>query len=211
MPLPGSVTLKAAALVTAGFVDAASTIPKLAVEMKYSTPDNFTGADVYGDFATCLLIPDAAAKLRKAVDTIAVRLPGATLLAYDCARPLAAQDALWAKVKGTAKESYVANPKNVSVHSYGCAVDVTVRDATGQPLDMGTPFDFFGAAAEPRHETTMLRDGKLSAAQVANRLLLRSVMVEAGFFPLMNEWWHFDCLTRDAIKAKGLKPLGGMP
>jgi D-alanyl-D-alanine dipeptidase len=37
---------------------------------------------------------------------------------------------------------YVANPAKGSVHNRG-AVDITLVDATGKELNMGTSFDFF--------------------------------------------------------------------
>ena len=35
----------------------------IVVDLKYSTSDNFLGFDVYGDFNTCYLQMDVAAKL----------------------------------------------------------------------------------------------------------------------------------------------------
>jgi D-alanyl-D-alanine dipeptidase len=37
---------------------------------------------------------------------------------------------------------YVANPAKGSVHNRGGAVDITLVDATGKELNMGTSFDF---------------------------------------------------------------------
>jgi D-alanyl-D-alanine dipeptidase len=60
---------------------------------------------------------------------------------------------------------------------------------------MGTAFDHAGPLAQPRLERTFLLRGKLGPSQLANRLLLRHVMVQAGFVPLDIEWWHFDCMS----------------
>jgi D-alanyl-D-alanine dipeptidase len=67
---------------------------------------------------------------------------------------------------------------------------------------MGTPFDFFGKKAAIRNEQALVREGLLSQDQVDNRLLLRQVMLQAGFLTVGGEWWHFNgCSLREA-KAK---------
>ena len=119
--------------------------------------------------------------------------PELRLHAYDCARPHEVQEQMWAVVKGTDQQGYVADPAAGSIHNFGCAIDLTLADSGGAPLDMGTPFDVFGEAAQPRRERDLLIRGTLTGAQVANRLLLREAMLRAGFLPLDHEWWHFDC------------------
>ena len=92
------------------------------------------------------------------------------------------------------------------MHNTGCAVDLTLAErAGGRALDMGTPFDFFGQLAEPVRELEFFERGELSREALANRLLLREVMVRAGFRPRANEWWHFDC--EDAGVARERYPL----
>lgn len=51
-------------------------------------------------------------------------------------------------------------------------------------LDFGTGFDCFSPLSHPDSQN-------ISAQSKANRLLLRSLMVAAGFKPLDTEWWHF--------------------
>jgi D-alanyl-D-alanine dipeptidase len=131
--------------------------------------------------------------------------PNLTFVTYDCARPRRVQVMMWSVVEGTPQEGYVANP-NVppgSVHNTGCAVDISLWNTkTNAPVDMGTPFDFFGEAAQPRHEIDLLEHKKLSYEQYANRLLLREVMVRSGFHILPHEWWHFDCTDMFAARRK---------
>ena len=67
---------------------------------------------------------------------------------------------------------------------------------------MGTKFDHFGKEAEPRHEVKMLKKGQLTSEQLANRPLLREVMIRAGFLPLANEWWHFNCATNGQTRRR---------
>ena len=81
---------------------------------------------------------------------------------------------------------YVANPKTAR-HPRGRAVDITIADETGKDLEMPTPYDDFTPKARPYAPTTPTR--------AANRELLRSVMVGAGFTGVNSEWWHFDNLA----------------
>ncbi len=187
-----------------GIEDAAEKIPGLRVELKYSTTDNFLKRDVYGDLEKCYLQKDAVRMLSAATADLKRMRPDLTLLTYDCARPSSVQRQMWEIVKGTPQQSYVANPntKTGSIHNYGCAVDLTLATLKGKPLDLGTPFDFFGKLAQPRHEMSMLRAGKLTAEQFANRLLLRQVMIRAGFLPIASEWWHFNCAPNQVARKK---------
>lgn len=187
-----------------GLVDASRIAPGLQVELKYATKDNFTKINLYGDFKTCYLVREAAEMLRKAQENLSAYNPDLSLKAYDCLRPRRVQRVMWNKVKGTPMQSYVANPytKTASIHNYGCAVDVTLSRKDGRPLDMGTDFDFFGKASQPRHEIKSFKAGKLTGEQYANRLLLREVMVRAGFIPISNEWWHFNCAAPREVRRR---------
>lgn len=178
-------------------VDAGQLVPGLRVELKYATNDNFLGHNVYGHLDRCYLQMEAAHKLARAQQLLEKDHPGFHLHVFDCARPRHVQIEMWARVKGTPKEPYVANPygKTGSIHNYGGAVDLTVDDAHGKPLDMGTPFDYFGDLAHIDRERTLVAKGRLTAAQVANRQLLRKAMTKAGFLPLSEEWWHFNSLS----------------
>ncbi len=181
-------------------VDIKTISPSIIVDLRYATKENFLGKSVYLKGTNCLLIEDAAKMLARAEVLLQARLPGHTLVVWDCLRPRSVQKEMWAIVKGTPKARYVADPSRGSIHNYGCAVDLSVADKQGKAIDMGTDFDFFGDNAEPRHEAKLLRKGGLTGLQVSHRLLLRSVMVEAGFLTLENEWWHFDCMSLDQLK-----------
>ncbi|MGQ0645690.1 MAG: M15 family metallopeptidase [Elusimicrobiota bacterium] len=174
--------------------------PWLTVDLKYTTADNFMGEDLYGDFDRCFLHEEAARKLEKAGSLLRERRPGWRLKTFDCLRPRSIQWKLWRRVEGTAQESYVADPRQGSIHNFGFAVDLSVEDAEGRELDMGTPFDDFTPLSEPRLEEKYLRDGKLTSRQIENRRLLRGVMEDAGFIPLPNEWWHFDARPKDDVR-----------
>ena len=180
-----------------------STIPGVKVELRYATENNFMKRNVYGDFRTAYLQKIAFQKLEKAAAALAKEKPGYQLLVLDAMRPRSVQRVLFSYVKGTPQEDYVANPDTGSVHNYGFAVDLTVIDAKGKELDMGTPYDDFTKLAEPQHEKAFLKDGQLTKAQLENRLILRRAMESAGFKVLPNEWWHFDAMSvANAKKAK---------
>ncbi|MBN2359853.1 MAG: M15 family metallopeptidase [Deltaproteobacteria bacterium] len=184
-------------------VDAAQAVPGLLVDLKYASADNFMRRNVYGELRTCYLHRDSAAMLAAAAALLKQGHPELKLLAYDCLRPRRVQRIMWDLVKGTPQQGFVANPETrvASLHNRGCAIDLTLASGDGSPLDMGTPFDSFSREAQPRHEIELLRAGKLTGAQVGNRLLLREVMVRAGFTPVAHEWWHFDCASpREAVR-----------
>ncbi|MGF1510618.1 MAG: M15 family metallopeptidase [Myxococcota bacterium] len=186
-----------------GLVDASGYVPDLRVQLMYGTSQNFIGRAVYQGLTRCFLVRDAAQMLGRARSWLKMRQPGWTFVAYDCVRPRSVQRAMWATVRGTPAQSYVASPAGTaSLHNYGCAIDVGLVNERGAPADMGTSFDHFGRKAEPRHEAQLRRNGLLSPEALANRLLLREVMTRAGFIPISNEWWHFNCATPDEVRAR---------
>ncbi|MBW5801867.1 M15 family metallopeptidase [Halomonas elongata] len=84
------------------------------------------------------------------------------------------------------------DPSSPSPHLTGGAVDVTLCDADGLPLDMGTLFD---EAVPASHADALEGDpGRDDARRQArdNRRLLYHAMHAEGFTNLPSEWWHFD-------------------
>ncbi|MCB1178907.1 MAG: M15 family metallopeptidase [Leptospiraceae bacterium] len=185
-----------------GLVDVKKLIPKVIVDLKYSGKDNFLGEDMYGDLKNCYLQKEVAYKLKKSYNYLQKIKKGYTFYIYDGARPLRVQKFMWEKVKGTPQQPYVADPKNGSIHNFGSAIDLTLADENGKELDMGTEFDFFGDLAEPRLESKLLKEGKLTLEQIKNRKLLREVMSISGFKVRPNEWWHFNAYGIREVKKK---------
>lgn len=149
------------------------------LDLRYATANNFVGEPMY-DCPRCFLRPAAARALLKVHRKLQTQ--GYALKMYDCYRPLPIQWKLWKKVPD---RRYVADPRKGSMHNRGAAVDLTiVVDSTGQELDMGTGYDYFGVEAYINYQ-------KLPAAVLANRQLLRSSMEAAGFYTTPTEWWHF--------------------
>ena len=161
-----------------GFTDVIALDPSIRLDIRYATTDNFTKAKIY-DCPRCLLRPEAAAAIVKAHK--ALQKKGLGLKMYDCYRPRPYQQRLWDKVPDP---NYVTPPAKGSMHSRGAAVDLTIVDAKGRELDMGTPYDFFGVAAHTDHTN-------LPAKVLDNRRLLRTTLEAAGFKGIRTEWWHF--------------------
>jgi D-alanyl-D-alanine dipeptidase len=184
-------------------VDVARRDTSLRVDLKYASSDNFLGKPLYKGITGVWLRPEAALRLMEAQRMLRARYPGYSLLVYDAARPMSVQRAMWDMVKGVGKTNYVSNPaKGGGLHNYGMAVDLTIADASGKPLDMGTLFDHFGEAAHTNNEEALLQSGKISREALLNRRLLREVMRQAGFRTILYEWWHFNACTRNEAILK---------
>jgi len=177
-----------------------STVAGIAVDLRYATPHNFTGRDLYSPFDCAWLHRDAAAALERTVAWLARQAPGHTVLVLDALRPQRVQQQLWDALAGTELRLYLADPVRGSIHSYGMALDVTLLDAAGRELDMGSGFDDMTALSHPALEAGFLRSGALTDAQVAHRRLLRAAMDQAGFVGIDTEWWHFDCGDRVQVR-----------
>lgn len=180
-----------------GLVDISLLDSTIRVHLVYATPDNFIGETVYTGITRAWLHPDAAQKLIVAQQLLKEEHPDLTLVVYDAARPMSVQRKMWKLVRGTNKVNYVSNPSNGGgLHNYGMAVDVTILDPAGQPLPMGTPFDFFGEEAHTNKEESLLASGKITRKEFNNRRLLRRIMKSAGFRTIPYEWWHFNACSR---------------
>jgi len=84
---------------------------------------------------------------------------------------------------------FIAVP-DVAGHPTGGAVDVLITDATGTPLDFGTPMHGL-------EKNSYAFSPFISDEATINRKLLRSVMQQAGFAPYDGEWWHFSYGDRE--------------
>ena len=143
---------------------------------------------------------------------VAAALPGGVrLVVLDSWRPFAVQQYLYDSLSSALAAHYprageaelerltrqfVSPPSSSreapSPHLTGGAVDVTLCDAQGRWLDMGSAFDeavpasytaYFERLAEPDARQRRVRD---------HRRLLYHAMLDAGFSNLPSEWWHYD-------------------
>ena len=181
------------------FVDAATVVPHLVVDMRYFGADNFVGKRIDGyERSICLLTKEAAAALAKVARDLEPR--GLALKAFDCYRPAraVAHFVRWAQnvadVARKAEHYPMLDKRNLfrdgyiaarSGHSRGSTVDLTLaRLSDKAELDMGTPFDFFSPRAAPSSR-------EVSAEAQTNRAILAQAMRRGGFVPYAREWWHF--------------------
>jgi len=180
------------------FVDTATVVPGLILDMRYAGSHNFIGRAIDGyDAPRCLLTKAAAEALAEVARDLAPR--GLVLKVFDCYRPTraVANFVHWARDFDDdvgKKEFYPDVDKRTlfqkgyissrSGHSRGSTVDLTLARADGQELHMGTPFDFFSPLS-------WLAAAGVSGEAKANRALLAAAMRRRGFRPYQKEWWHF--------------------
>ena len=150
-------------------------------EMKYATIDNFLKTQVY-DCDECYL------RMKTIKNLIAANAEfqslGLRIKLFDCYRPLDVQKKMWQLVSNP---DFVADPKKGSIHNRGGAVDITLVDATGKELEMGTTFDFFGPEASHNFQGFSKKIRK-------NRALLKEVMLKHHFKSFDSEWWHYNLI-----------------
>ncbi len=173
--------------------------PKILVELKYATTDNFMKIKLYSRINRAYLQKDVALRLSNCQEYLSKLKPGYKLLIYDAVRPVSVQQKMWDAMDSlppVERGKYVSNPRNRSLHNLGAAVDLTICDETGKPLDMGAGYDDFREIAYPELESRFLKTGQLSKEQINNRELLRMVMRKEGFRNIPTEWWHFNACSR---------------
>ena len=160
------------------------------VELRYATPNNFTGRRLPGyDARLALLHPGSAAALARVQRRL--RDEGLGLKVFDAYRPVRATLAMvdWAERSGRVwvlDQGYVARQ---SGHNRGNTIDLTIVGLRGgRELDMGTPFDTFSEAAHTANA---------SGAVLENRNRLRRAMEAEGFANYEKEWWHYRLAAND--------------
>lgn len=154
-------------------------IPDLCVELRYSTPNNFTGQTIY-DFTDAWLRYGTVKKLMTVQN--ALKGSGYGLKIWDAYRPSEAQFKLWGVVPDA---TWVANPyTGHSSHSNGGTVDLTMVYLDGTPLEMPTDFDEFSPQADRDYSD-------VSDEARGNAEFLEQAMSAAGFTGYSGEWWHF--------------------
>ena len=157
---------------------------------------------------SCLMRREVAERLYRA----AKRLPaGYRFRIWDAWRPFALQQELYetysmniirdfgldqvseserdAVIRGFVSEP-VEDRETPPVHTTGGAVDLTILDASGKELDMGTAFDAFTEKSKTNFFEQADKEPLRTIRE--NRRLLCRVMLKEGFTNLPSEWWHFD-------------------
>lgn len=193
--------------------------PSIAQDMRYASPNNFTGRPLNGyDAPECILRRDVAQALRKVQATLASQ--HLSLKVYDCYRPTSAVAAMahWARgaEDGATRRFYPTLDKRTlfsgyiasrSAHSTGTAVDLTLVPVPAPPV---APYDAhatYGPCTAPtRAPDTSVDmgtgydcfDGKSHTANATIspqakrwRAVLGTAMRAQGFKNYFREWWHF--------------------
>ena len=180
-----------------GFAPIYTVIDDAAYDIRYYSPNNFTGNKINGYKAPVAYMTKeslhalsvAAADLRK---------QGYRLLIWDSYRPQKAVDNFveWInnpndegdktfypclKKSQLLKGGYIAEK---SGHTRGSTVDLTIIKKDGSFVDMGGTFDLFSEISHPDYK-------KLTREQKKNRKILHDAMIKAGFSGIDSEWWHF--------------------
>ena len=176
-----------------------ASVPLMELEIRYSTSNNFVGEPISGyGAAKALLSIEAVQALSKV--QIQLTKKGMGLKIFDAYRPQRAVDHFvrWATdIEDNAKkQQYYPNVKKSNLfregyiakqsgHSRGSSIDLTMIDLdSGKEIDMGSSWDFFDPISWPSSKA-------VTREQRANRKALQTIMLENGFRPLREEWWHF--------------------
>ncbi|MDB9806101.1 M15 family metallopeptidase [Crocinitomicaceae bacterium] len=186
-------------------VDIRSVNSNIYVDLKYASSDNFMKMVLYDTIRRAYLQKDVAERLGKCQEYLSTLNKDYHLLVYDGVRPVSVQWKMWLALDSipvNQRVNFVSNPVNGSIHNYGAAVDLTICDGKGKPLDMGAGYDDIRKIAYPKYESQFLKYGELTEAQVANRKMLRKVMTSQNFRNIQTEWWHFNACSRNEAKAK---------
>ncbi|MCL2884341.1 MAG: M15 family metallopeptidase [Oscillospiraceae bacterium] len=166
------------------FVNIHSVDASIVVDLRYATPDNFTGRRLY-HFTQAVLRYSTAEKLAAA--NALLKEQGYVLKVWDAYRPLAAQQALW---DACPDPNFVAppDPDHIAGHPLGATVDVTLCTADGLEAAMQSGFDDFARAA---------RSYPRSTEQERLYRILDNAMTAAGFVGYIKEWWHYADSNQD--------------
>ena len=147
-----------------------------------------------------VLVRDGLAmRLAAALDLLPM---GVSLLVVEGLRSRSDQEAIIARYAGelrrvdpdlgpealhTLTSRFVA-PVEVAPHVAGAAVDLTLVDACGDPLDLGTPID---ATPEQSDGRCFSAASGISADARAHRDLMARVLGRVGLVNYPTEWWHW--------------------
>ena len=182
-----------------GFDYVHNTIPDIQLELRYFGNDNFIGKPIDGyDKNVSIMSVEAIRSLKLVQGDL--KQYNLSIKIFDGYRPQRAVNHFvrWAKQLSDTinkrkfypkvqkqylfQEGYISSK---SGHSRGSTLDMTLVDITsGEELDMGSPWDFFGPES-------WIDNLELTYQQRANRMLLQTIMRKHGFKYYTKEWWHF--------------------
>lgn len=153
------------------------------IDLQYCKSSNFFKTKLYNanecfvNEATAYRLIDAKNSFKKA---------GFGVKIWDAYRPVSVQEKMWEIMPNN---DYVAYPPSGGnkifkySHMNGQCVDITLVDKNQKNIPMPTAFDDFTEKAGLYNN----EDG----IEKNNALYLKNTMMEFGFTPYKNEWWHF--------------------
>lgn len=121
----------------------------------------------------------------------------------------------WSDEQIHSAASRYVSPPDIAPHSAGAAVDLTLADADGRELDLGTRMN---ASPEESDGACYTQAVNISEEARANRQLLGSVLTAVGLVNYPTEWWHWSygdrywaLATGEAAALYGPKEIGWRP
>ncbi|MDX2231499.1 MAG: M15 family metallopeptidase [Leptolyngbyaceae cyanobacterium bins.349] len=169
----------------------------------------------YGEQSPFFVRQGVCDRLLTAQTYLRQQQPGWSLLIFDAFRPLAVQQFMVdytfaqllqqqgfkaSQLTDTQRQTLLErvyefwalpdpDPTRPPPHSTGGAIDLTLADSTGQPIEMGSAID----ELSPRSYPDYYAASEVESEQVfhRHRELLNQVMTQAGLLRHPHEWWHF--------------------
>lgn len=167
----------------------------IAIKLAYEQADNLLfGEQIYRTGAKLWLHKNLAKVVLSASHKV-YKETGGMLVVYDGLRVVEAQEAMLKTQKVQENPQWLEEPRLLSPpgaggHPRGMAVDLSIQDADGQLLDMGTPFDFLSSDPSPAVNKAHRDYGHPDHIK-ANRKILDDAMMNASVMPLPQEWWDY--------------------
>lgn len=163
------------------FVNLQHEIPHIRWLPIYEKNENITGKALYPKNSQPYACKHLSSALKKA--TKEFEALGYGILLYDAYRPHRVTCLLWnaSRAKKLPANTY-ACPFETSDHNRGAAIDMGLyRLDTKKPIAMPCPVD-------------EEQKGLPSPEAKVNAIMLKKIMIQAGFSPHSKEWWHFSYL-----------------
>lgn len=104
------------------------------------------------------------------------------------AATLRARNPEWPADRLRSAASRYVSPPEIAPHSAGAAVDLTLADADGRELDLGTRMN---ADPEESAGACYTHAGNISDEARAHRDILGAALTAAGLVNYPTEWWHW--------------------
>ncbi|SEG44557.1 D-alanyl-D-alanine dipeptidase [Actinacidiphila yanglinensis] len=135
---------------------------------------------------------DAESRLPQGIRLLFVegyRPPSLQLRYFDTyAATLRADHPEWSAEQVRSAASRYVSPPEIAPHSAGAAVDLTLADADGRELDLGTRMN---ATPEESAGACYTHADGIGEDARAHRDLLGTVLTAAGLVNYPTEWWHW--------------------